>query len=148
VGESPGRGRLADHIFGLAAEEHRVIEAIFVVLGVGALSALALLAPHVPIEPILVAGTGCTVFGLVLGVPTGLWYHVKLRAALLQAGRLPERWWIHPVSLHGDIPPERQATVLLWFYIGGVGFGFTMLGCLAVALAVLFSFFAHLTNGY
>jgi hypothetical protein len=130
-----------------AADEERVIEAVVVMLLVGALSALALLSPHIPVEPVLMAGTICTGFGLLLGVPTGFWYHVKLRAALLRSDRLPERWWIHPVSLHGDIPSAERAGVMLWFYIGGAGFVFTLLGCSAVFLAVLVSFFGQASLG-
>ena len=118
-----------------------MIEAVVVLLVVGALGALALLAPLIPVEPVLVAGTVCTVCGLVLGVPTGAWYHVKLRAALLRVHRLPERWWIHPVSLHGEIPEADRSGVMLWFYIGGAGFVVTMLGCLVVTLSVLLVFF-------
>jgi hypothetical protein len=120
-----------------------VIEAVVVMLLVGALSALALLAPLIPVEPVLMAGTLCTGFGLLLGVPTSFWYHVKLRAALLRSERLPERWWMHPVHLHGEIPAAERAGVMLWFYVGGVGFVFTLLGCAGVFLVVLVSFFGN-----
>jgi len=120
-----------------------VIEAVVVVAGVGALALLALLAPHVPVEPVLMAGAICTAFGLLIGVPTGLWYHVKLRAALLGVDLLPDRWWVHPVSLHGDIPEPQRRGVLLWFYIGGAGFVITILGCLAVTGALLLVFFGQ-----
>jgi len=118
-----------------------VIEAVVVVAGVGVLALLALLAPHVPVEPVLMAGAISTALGLLLGVPTGFWYHVKLRTALRSVDLLPDRWWVHPVSLHGEIPEPLRRGVLLWFYIGGAGFVITILGCLVVTAALLLVFF-------
>ena len=125
------------------ADGYSVIEAIAVLTLVGTLGVLALVAPLVSIEPVLFAGSACAALGLLVGVPTGFWYHVRLRASLLRVGRLPERWWVHPVALHGKIPAEERALVLLWFYVGGLGFVLTMLGCLVVALAVLLTFLGH-----
>jgi hypothetical protein len=85
---------------------------------------------------LLVVGFWTTLVGLVLGLPTGALYHLELRRSLLACGRLPERWWISPTALHGEIPPADRLRVLGWCYAGAAGFLACMLGCLIVALAV------------
>ena len=44
-------------------------------------------------------------------------------------------------ELHGDIPPRERVGVMLWFYLGGAGFCFTILGCGIVTLALALVFF-------
>jgi hypothetical protein len=113
-----------------------------VVEGWIALGLLALLgvlggALAAPAEALFVAGLSVAVAGLGFGVPTGLVYHVALRRVLLEAGRLPPRWWIQPTALHDEIPPEARPWVLGWCYAGAAGFLVSMLGCALLAIAAL-----------
>ena len=114
-----------------------MVEVLLVLLGVGLLSALGLVAPLLPSEWVIRAGWLCTLSGLLLGVPTGFWYHVRLRASLLRKGRLSRRWWLRPSSLHDRLDPEDQPAVMLWFTLGGAGFAMTILGCLLVGAGVV-----------
>jgi hypothetical protein len=114
-----------------------VIEALLVFTGVGLLAAAGLLAPLVPPESVVLAGAACTAAGMAFGVPTGLWYHVRLRGFLAARGELPERWWLRPVDLHGYLRPGERPVVMRWFYAGGLGFLLTVLGCAVVVLGVL-----------
>ncbi len=114
-----------------------MIEALLVILGVALLSALALLGPLIPGAWVVMAGAICTATGMLLGVPTGLWYHVKLRSCLGPRDELPERWWVRPVPLNARLRPEERARVLVWFYIGGVGFALCVLGCVLVLAGAL-----------
>ncbi len=118
-----------------------MVETLIALCSLVVLLLLGWLGPLVPLEWILWAGVVCTTLGMAIGVPTGVWYHVKLYAALRPRGALPERWWLHPVALHDRLDPEDRPQVLRWFYTGGVGFVVTALGCglvmLAVALAAL-----------
>jgi len=113
-----------------------VVEAFIVFAAVALLAGAGLVAPSV--QPELVTGSGMAVagLGLVLGLPTGLLYHVKLRQSLLARRALPARWWLRPVSLHERIPPEDRRGVLVWFYLGGAGFAATVAGCLIASLGV------------
>lgn len=113
-----------------------MIEALLVFGLVGLLAALGLLAPLVPAEWLVFGGAGVAALGLALGVPTGFWYHVKLARFLRARGPLPARWWIRPVSLHGDLLDHERPVVMRWFVIGGAGFGLTMLGCVLSVLGV------------
>lgn len=115
-----------------------MLESLIVVGAVLAIAALGLLGPLVPVTWWLVGGAACTAFGLALGVPTGLWYHVRLRACLRARGELPPRWWVHPVSLHGRLRAHERRGVLGWFVAGGVGFALAMLGCGLVVLGIVF----------
>ena len=106
-------------------------------LAVGVLVAGTLIVQLVPAESLLQASWTCAVLGLVLGLPTGFWYHVKLRSALRRAGELTARWWLQPVAHHVHLTADERPGVMFWFTIGGAGFGLTMLGCLGVGAAVL-----------
>ncbi len=105
----------------------------------GLFAALGVLAALLAIAPttLLLFGFWTAVAGLAFGVPTGAVYHVALRRALLGAQRLPARWWLHPTSLHDEIPNPVRAGVLAWCYAGALGFLVTVAGCGLVAIAAL-----------
>jgi hypothetical protein len=110
---------------------------LIVLLVVGLLAGLGLVAPLLPPEWLVQAGWSCTWVGLLLGVPTGFWYHVKLRSSLRRMGILRERWWLRPVAFHDQMGREDRPAVLFWFYLGGAGFFLTVLGCLLVGAGVV-----------
>jgi hypothetical protein len=110
---------------------------LIVMAGLIALGAIGWLGPLVPLEWIVTAGVACSVLGIVLGVPTGFWYHVRLYAALRRQGPLPALWWLRPHSLHGQLAEAERPEVLRWFYLGGAGFALTATGCALVMLAVV-----------
>ena len=114
-----------------------MIEALLVFAGVGLLAAAGLIAPLVPPEWIVLAGGACAAAGMAFGVPTGLWYHVRLRGFLAARDDLPARWWLRPVELHPRLEPQERPPVMRWFYAGGIGFLLTVLGCALVVLGVL-----------
>jgi hypothetical protein len=105
--------------------------ALAILGALGGLAALLMVAP----ATLLIAGFWIAVAGLVFGVPTGAIYHVALRNALLDAQRLPPRWWLQPTALHGEIPNAARARVLAWCYAGALGFLVTVAGCALVAIA-------------
>lgn len=89
-----------------------------------------------PLPWVLAAAATCLGLGFAVGVPTGLWYHVALRRELLE-GELPDRWWLRPTALHDRLGDESRARVMPWFFAGGLGFAFTVAGCLVLAAAAL-----------
>ena len=114
-----------------------MVETLLTLCAVALLALLGWLGPLVPLEWVLSAGIACTAIGMAIGVPTGAWYHVKLYTALRPRGALPQTWWLRPVALHDRLAPRERPEVLRWFYIGGVGFCVTALGCALVILAVV-----------
>jgi hypothetical protein len=111
-----------------------MLEALLVAAFVALLGGAALAWSLAGIEALLIAALWLVGAGLVLGVPTGFWYHVELRRVLLRAGALPPRWWLYPTRHHGAIPPERWWRVMSWCYAGAVGWVISFAGCLVFAL--------------
>jgi hypothetical protein len=114
-----------------------MLEALLVMVGLAFLAGGSLVVQLVPAEWVVQASWACAGLGLLVGVPTGFWYHVKLRACLRRAGQLPERWWLRPVAHHERLTAEERPAVMFWFTVGGAGFGLTVLGCVGVAAGVL-----------
>jgi hypothetical protein len=107
------------------------------IVAFGLFAALGVLAGLLAIAPttLLIFGFWTAVAGLAFGVPTGAVYHVALRRALLGAQRLPARWWLHPTSLHDELPDSARTRVLAWCHAGALGFLVTIAGCGLVAIA-------------
>lgn len=84
-------------------------------------------------------GTGMilTAAGMLLGVPTGFWYHVRLHRALSPRGVLPKRWWMNPTSFHRELTEAEKPPVMRWFWWGAVGFMMAMTGCALVMAGAL-----------
>ena len=111
---------------------------IALVLGIVAiLVSSVLVLAWAPAGALLTWGVLLTIGGMGLGVPTGFWYHVKLRRALARVGVLPPGWWLRPVALHDRMRPEDRAGVLSWFFLGGLGFLVTLIGCALAAAGAL-----------
>lgn len=110
---------------------------LLVLLSVGVLALVGVVVPLLPAEWVVQAGWLCTAAGLMVGVPTGFWYHVKLRACLKRGDRLEERWWLRPSSLHCRLEPEERPSVLVWFALGGAGFVVTVAGCILIGAGVV-----------
>ena len=102
------------------------------------LVAFALLAMLVPLPLLAGAALMLMGIGLLVGVPSGLYYHLLLRRALKRRGGLPRGWYWRPQQHHNDVDPAAVDTLLPWFWVGAVGFGLIVLGfVLAVAAMVL-----------
>jgi hypothetical protein len=86
---------------------------------------------------LLALGLILTALGLVVGVPTGMLYHVRLRAALAAGGPLPARWWLHPTPLHERLDADRRRWVMRPFYAGAAGFLAILLGCGLMVVGIL-----------
>ncbi len=93
------------------------------------------------ITPSLMTQTGLAVLlaGLFVGLPTGFWYHVALYRTLAQKTSLPPKWWWSPVDLHPRLAADELARIRPWFVAGGIGFGLSILGSLAVMAGLLLS---------
>lgn len=116
-----------------------MIELLIVLLILGALIGAGVLVSVITGPGMMVAGVFCVVLGMLVGVPTGAYYHVKLHAALAARAELPPRWWLQPTALHGQLRPEERPRVMAWFYAGGAGFALTILGCGAMLLGIYLS---------
>ena len=93
-------------------------------------------AAFLPWDLLFQVGNWLVWVGLVVGVPTGLVYHVLLHRALAPRDELPRGWIWRPLDLHDRLQPRERRRVLPWCYVGGAGFGVIMLGFLALLLSV------------
>lgn len=100
----------------------------------GSLVGGAALLSRTPWEWLFGGGLLLTALGLLLGVPTGLLYHVRLHRAVRKHGSLPRSWWLRPVELHARIGAAERGGVLWPFYAGALGFALSIFGCVCVAV--------------
>ena len=77
-----------------------VVGAVVVVGVIGFLTVVV--TPQLMIE----FGLWVLAAGLVIGLPTGFWYHVVLYRSLVRRMTLPPRWWRAPVELHPLLAPQ------------------------------------------
>jgi hypothetical protein len=111
-----------------------MLEALLVLAFVAAVGGCALAWQLLAAEALLVGGLWLVAAGFAFGIPTGFWYHVELRRALLANGALPPRWWLHPTRLHRGIPAERWWRVMGWCCAGALGWLVSFAGCIVFAL--------------
>jgi hypothetical protein len=77
-----------------------MLEITPVLTAVVAVGLVALLATVLTPGFMTVIAFGTLLLGLVVGVPTGFWYHVVLYRIVSAKIRLPRRRWVSPSDLH------------------------------------------------
>lgn len=82
-------------------------------------------------------GLWALALGLLIGIPTGWWYHVVLYRVLASRMALPRRWWQRPVELHPLLKAEEYRLVRPWFVTGAVGFVLCLAGGVAAIAGML-----------
>ncbi len=114
-----------------------MLEITLVLAAIAAPGLVALFAPAFT-SPLLAAiGLGTLLLGLVVGVPTGFWYHVVLYRIVSTKTRLPRTWWVFPSGLHRHLTSAEQRRVGLWYRIGGAGFVLSVAGGLVAIVGLL-----------
>ena len=91
--------------------------------------ALGLVGTLVPLAWLLFGALGLFAAGLLVGLPSGVRYHVVLRRALLACGPLPASWYWHPHRYHDALSPRARREVMPWFLLGAFGFALILAGC-------------------
>jgi hypothetical protein len=88
---------------------------------------------YTPWDWLFGGGLLMSILGLMLGVPTGFSYHLRLYRSLRPRGALPPRWWISPHKLHPQLSDEEKRHVMRPFYYGAAGFVVSVVGCVLIA---------------
>jgi hypothetical protein len=98
---------------------------------------VALLAPAFTSPFLTAIGVGTLLLGLLVGVPTGFWYHVILYRFVSTKIPLPRKWWLAPSGLHRHLSAAEHRRIRLWYRIGGVGFVLSVAGGLTAIAGLL-----------
>ena len=110
-----------------------MIEAIVAALIVACL----VLAAVIPAMTLLWLGAGIGTLGALIGLPAGVIYHARLWRSLRAEHHGTEGFWLRPHALHDKLSEPQLRPIRVWFAIGVVGFGLTMLGGTGVAIAIV-----------
>src|SRR5437773_12232665 len=113
---------------------HEIFFLVTALVGIGLLGYLiAIITPQLFFS----IGLFMLAAGLAEGIPTGFRYHVVLRRILIERGKLPPKWWIHPTRHHAQLSPDEHRRIRPWFVLGGVGNAIAPAGGLAAIVGVL-----------
>ena len=114
-----------------------MLEAALVIAAVGSVGLLLLLAMVLTAPILVMLAIGIMMLGLVVGVPTGFWYHVVLYRLVAAKVPVPRRWWLSPSALHVHLTDAEAGRIRLWYRLGGIGFVLSMVGGVAAIAALL-----------
>ena len=106
-----------------------MFEILIVVALVGLLLLLAIAISMSSWTSLVTLGLAIAIGGLVLSLPFGVAYHVRLRQALASSGKLSPRWWLSPTKFHDQLDDEGQGRIALPFRLGAAACGLSFLGC-------------------
>ena len=82
-------------------------------------------------------GIAVLVLGIVIAVPTGLWYHVTLYRCMRAKISLPRTWWLSPSGLHPHLTDVERRRIDPWYRAGGIGFVLCLGGGVAAISGLL-----------
>jgi len=99
-----------------------MLEAALVLVGILTVGLIALIGHAVTSQIAVLVGLAAIALGLVVGVSTGLWYHVMLHRILSARMPLPGRWWLSPSRLHPHLTSGEWRRITPWYRLGGIGF--------------------------
>ena len=114
-----------------------MLEATLVLAAVAAVGLVVLLATMLTAPVMIMLALGALLLGLVVGVPTGFWYHVLLYRIVSARIAVPRRWWVSPSALHVHLTDAEQRRIRLWYRLGGIGFVLSVVGGLAAIAGLL-----------
>jgi hypothetical protein len=108
-----------------------MLELTLVLSAVVAVGLIVIVASIVTPGLIAEIGFGVLFLGLLIGLPTGFWYHVILYRFVSARMPLPRAWWLSPSNLHIHLTGIERRRIKPWYLIGGVGFVLCVVGGLA-----------------
>lgn len=99
--------------------------------------ATLVLAAVIPAMTLLWLGAGIGTLGALIGLPAGVIYHARLWRSLRADKHDTAGFWLRPHTLHDKLSKQQLRPIRVWFAIGVVGFGLTVLGGAGVATAFI-----------
>jgi hypothetical protein len=114
-----------------------MLEATLVLGAVACVGLVAVVATMLTAPAMIMLAIGALLLGLVVGVPTGFWYHVLLYRIVSARITVPRRWWLSPSTLHVHLTDAERRRIWLWYRLGGIGFVLSVVGGLAAIAGLL-----------
>jgi hypothetical protein len=114
-----------------------MLEITLVLTAVVAVGLVVLLATVLTAPVMIMIAVGALLLGLVVGVPTGFWYHVVLYRIVSAKVAVQRKWWLSPSDLHVHLTDAEQRRIRPWYRLGGIGFVLSVVGGLAAIAGVL-----------
>lgn len=114
-----------------------MLETTLVLGAVAVVGLVVLLATVFTASVMIMLAVGALLLGLVVGVPTGFWYHVVLYRIVSAKIAVPRKWWLSPSDLHVHLTDAEQRGIRLWYRLGGIGFVLSVVGGLAAITGLL-----------
>lgn len=114
-----------------------MLEAMVVLGAVAALGLGGVLGEALSAPAMIALALGTLLLGLVVGVPTGFWYHVLLYRIVSSKTPVPRRWWLAPSDLHAHLTRAEERRIRPWYRLGGIGFALSVVGGLAAIAGLL-----------
>jgi hypothetical protein len=111
-----------------------VLEAALVIGGVTVLGTLAFLVASLPPLTLMWGSVAVIGLGCVIGIPTGVAYHIVLHRELARIDRLTPGWVWRPIQQHVHLDEGALSRVRPWFWSGGISF---LVICLGFSLLTL-----------
>src|SRR5262245_6998957 len=105
-----------------------MLETGLVLAAIVAAGLAAVLAPALRARLVTAFGIGTLLAGLLLGLSTGLWYHVVLYRLVSARLALPPTWWLFPATLHRHLTDGERRRIRPWYRLGGLGFVLCVVG--------------------
>ena len=112
-------------------------ETTLVLLVIVAIGLVGFLASVFTSTFVTALGLGMLLCGLMIGVPTGFWYHVILYRSVSTRMPLAPQWWLSPSRLHRYLTETEQRRIKPWYRMGGVGFVLSVIGGATAIVALL-----------
>jgi hypothetical protein len=114
-----------------------MLELLLVLASVVGLVVIGIITLVITPQIMIELGLWVLAAGLLVGIPTGFWYHVVLYRQLAGRITLPSRWWRAPVELHPLLTSSEFRRVRPWFVAGAVGFVLCCVGGVAAIAGLL-----------
>ena len=108
---------------------------IAITLGlIGTIVGIAALFALVPWH--ILFGLGLTLIGvgMLIGVPTGFWFHVMLWRVMRERKIVQPGWWLRPIRVYEGLAVDDRRRMTPWMYAGGAGFVLALIGCALFAV--------------
>lgn len=116
-----------------------MLEIVLVLSALLTVGLLAAATTALSAEAITQLGLSALLLGVMIGLPTGLWYQMTLYRLRAKKRPIPQRWWLSPSNDHAQLAREEITRIRRWSLLGVLGLFITLAGGLAAMAGLLLS---------